>query len=353
MQHIMLRNADVEVIAGRDRSNANIAIANIGGYEHRFDAKSRVSRALDMMSADDLAARLTGGQYFFMEDDNGENQLIDFRDSQYDGFVHTDDSIEHLMEVLGATQGSRVRVHENTTSKNISLGRKWSGHNIVVPSYKDGGEFESELHFGWNPFIKTINSAFMLYRLICTNGMRGLRTFMNTKIPLVNRWEEHLEIANRQIQNKVEGMVTRRMTQMGAERATVAEVDLLTGHAYKRTQTVANSNELGKLQTLNRIIDIANPRLHLASVYKDEVFADKRLAAQMPAHISVFDLYNMVTEVRSHTSEAEDSTDRGLDKLSNDLVFDRKDLTQYASRFMLPRESEFSDPDAAFFGQMH
>ena len=345
----MIRNADVEVISTRNAANHPVALASINGLEHRFDATSRVSKSLDMLSADDVAARLSGGNYFFV---NGE--LHDFRDGHYNGFVHTDESIAHLADVLGFSEGrNSVRVHENTVGRHLTLGKKWSDHGITVPGYNDGGEFQSELHFGWNPFVKTINSAFMLYRLICTNGMRGLRNFMNTKIPLVNRWEEHLEIANRQIQNKVSGMVTGRMAQMGSERATVAEVALLTGHAYKRTQGAENVNETAKLQRLNRIIDIANPRLHLNGVYKDEVFTDKRLAAQMPAHVSVFDLYNMATELRSHTSEADGSSDRGLDKLSNDLVFDRKDLTQYASRFMLPKVSEFSDPDAAFFGTMN
>lgn len=348
MNYEMIRNANVSVIGSRNEKNHPIAIATIDGREHRFDATSRVSRSLELMTPSDVAERLSGGQYFFID-----GELIDFRDGHYNGFVHTDDSIDHLMEVLGASRDSHVHVHENVLSKEYSLGKKWSDHGIVVPGYNDGGEFQSELHFGWNPFVKTINSAFMLYRLICTNGMRGLRNFMNTKIPLVNRWEEHLEIANRQIQNKVESMVTRRLSAMGSERATVAETALLAAHAYKRTQSVENSKELGKLQALNRIIDIANPRLHLATVYKDEVFNDKRLAAQMPAHLSVFDLYNMATEVRTHTHESEDSTGRGLDKFANDLVFDRKDLTQYASRFAQPKLSQFSDPDAAFFGQIH
>jgi len=352
MNYEMIRNADVEVIGSRNAKNHPVAIASINGREHRFDPTSRVSKSLEMISADDVAARLTGGSYFFV---GGE--LHDYRDGQYmqnHGFVHTDESIDNLAEVLGFSGGrNAIRVHENTVARNVVLGKKWSDHGITVPGYNDGGEFTSELHFAWNPFVKTINSAFMLYRLICTNGMRGLRTFMNTKIPLVNRWEEHLEIANRQIQNKVEGMVTRRLSAMGSERATVAEVALLTGHAYKRTQGETNMSEAAKIQRLNRIIDIANPRLHLNTVYKDEVFTDKRLAAQMPAHLSVFDLYNMTTELRSHTSEADGSSDRGLDKLANDLVFERKDLTQYASRFMQPKISEFSDPDAAFFGTMN
>jgi len=348
MNYEMLRNVPVAVTAHRNQQNHPIAIANIDGREHRFNANSRVSKALELLTPEELSVRLSGGHYFFID-----GELVDFRDGQYKGFVHTDESIDHLVDVLGIGKDQSVRVHENILSTKYALGTKWSDHGITVPGYHDGGEFSSELHFGWNPFIRTINSAFMLYRLICTNGMRGLRNFMNTRIPLINRWEEHLEIASRQIQNKVDSMVTARMAQMGRERATVAETMLLASHAYKRTQCQGNRTVKNKIDALNRIIDIANPRLHLGKTYKEPVFKDKRLAAQMPAHISVFDLYNMATEIRTHTDEADGSSDRGLDKLSNDLVFDRKDLTQHASRFVTPKLSQWSDPDAAFFGQMN
>ena len=91
----LIRNADVEVIAHRDAANNPIVLASINGNEHRFAAASRVSRSLEMMAADEVAERLTGGSYFFIED-----KLVDFRDGQYsrnNGFVHTDDSINHLM----------------------------------------------------------------------------------------------------------------------------------------------------------------------------------------------------------------------------------------------------------------
>ena len=54
----MIRNADVEVIGTSNAGNHPIALASINGREHRFDAKSRVSRSLDMMAPDEVAARL-------------------------------------------------------------------------------------------------------------------------------------------------------------------------------------------------------------------------------------------------------------------------------------------------------
>ena len=346
----LIRNANVTVEPLKGENDHPVAKIIINGeHEHTFDQKSRVSKSLDVMEPEDLAKTLTGGQYMMVED-----ELYDFRNGHYDGFVHTDDSIDELANILGITQtgGTGIRIHENTVARNTALGSKWSNHGIIVPGYNDGGEFESELHFGWSPFVRTVNSAFMIYRLICSNGMRGMRNFMNTKIPVQNRWEEHLEISNRQIQNKVNTIVTDRYSAMGRERATVAEVNLLTDHAKKRADDLLVNTNPEKLERLRNIIQIADARRHLGKHYKDNVFNDSDLAAQHPAHLTTFDVYNMATEIRSHTDEADRSSNRAVDKLANDLVFERKDLTQHISRLTGPKLCTFSDPDAAFFGEM-
>jgi hypothetical protein len=352
MQTQLVRDANVTIESTRNEKNHPIAIATINDrYQHRFDASSRVSKSLDHMTPVDLAARLTGGQFFFVED-----TLVDFRDSHYNGFVHTDESIAHLQDVVGISRRADIsaRGQKNLVSNDFYLGSKWSNHEITVPGYQSGGDFTSELHFGWNPFVKTINSAFMLMRLICTNGMEGLSSILNSKIPLVNRWEEHLDIANMQIQNKVDGIVTRRLGQMGAERATVAETMLIAHHAQKR---LSEASRVGMDETarerLRNISNIAHPMPHLGHVYKSSVFQDKRLAAQMPAHLSTFDVYNMATELSSHTTETAGSSDHALGKFANQIVFDRKDQTSHVSRYTAPQLSSFSDPDAAFYGKLN
>lgn len=356
MEHKLLRSVPVTIDVGRTAEGAPFSIATIADtYQHHFDPKSRVSKALETMSPEDIADRLSGGHYFFVDD-----ELVDFRDGNYRGFVHTDKSIQHLVDTIGIvrkpdTSHGRhraMRVHKNQISRDIILGRKWSDHDIIIPAYKEGGEFNSELHFAWNPFISTINSAFLLWRLICTNGMEGYTSFLNSRIPLINRWEEHLDIANRQIQNKVDGMVTRRLTKMGTERCTVAEATLVAQHAQTRLAK-GNHDSENVRKRLRNIANIAHPVPHLGNVYRSNVFEDKRLAEQMPAHLTTFDLFNLATEVRSHSTEVEGSTHRALDIFSNRIIFDRKDKTQAASRFVLPQQSAFSDPDAAFFGTIH
>jgi len=353
MQHELLRSVPV-TIEGELVDGKAVAVATVNGtHQHRFDPRSRVSKALETTSPKDLDERLSGGSYFFVD-----GELVDFRDGNYHGFMHTDESIEHLADVLGITrrvagdENTRgLRVHRNQISRDIILGKKWSDNGIQVPAYREGGKFRTELHFGWNPFVQTVNSAFMLWRLICTNGMEGLTSFLNTRIPLINRWEEHLDIANRQIQNKVNSMVTQRLSAMGHERATVAETMLVAQHAQAR---LLNSPRRGDALTrLSSIIDIVHPVLHLGSVYRSNVFEDKRLAEQMPAHLSTFDVFNMASEIRTHSDEVEGSTGHALDRFCNRILFDRKDMTQAASRYTMPQQSSFSDPDTAFFGLIH
>jgi len=347
MQHQLIRNAAIKASATYDSKGHPIATININDqHEHTFDHTSRISKALGLMTEAELSHRLSGGNFFMVDD-----QLTDFRDGNYNGFVHTDQSIENLIKVIGMTD-DRVDHRSpmsHTTFGPVSLSSKWSDHGIVIPEYDEGGRYSSELHFSWNPFVKTVNSAFMLYRLVCANGMMGLRSFLNTKIPLVNRWEEHLEIANAQIQNKVSNMVTQRMSQMGTERATLAETIALATHAQKRLK---NENE-NNTDRLHSIVNIASPEMHLRDVYRDDAFTNMNVAKQLPSHLTTYDVYNMATEVRSHTNENALSTVAALDKLANGLIFDRKaNPNTSIDGKQAPSLNMFSDPDRAFFGDL-
>lgn len=348
LQFELCRNAKVRVTASRNSKNFPVATIVVNNqYTHTFEAESRVSRNLETMDVESLEKLMNGGTYFFVE-----NTLVDFRYGNYNGFVHEDESIEQLAKVIGIVEAKELstKLQDNLTSNKYALGTSWSKNEIHVPEYNDGGEFKSELLFAWNPFVKTVNSAFMLWRLICENGMRGITSFLNTKIPLINRWEEHLDIANAQIQNKVSGMVKRRLAGMGDQFATVSELQQIATHARKRYEKTMQG-EAGHDQ-LRTIIQVADPSLHLANVYREGVFKDKRLSAQVPGHLSLFDAYNLATEIRTHTRETDGSSMLALDRFANDLVFNHKDLTQHASRFATPRDASFSNHEQAFFGNL-
>lgn len=357
----LIRNAQVEVtpiITGTGKSRAVQAEVTINDkYQHRFPASSRVSKHLDVMEADDLAERLSGGSYFFVDAGLGE-QLVDFRDGQYNGFVHPDESIAKFMEVIGfqaraALPGHRTRRGHNEDGTQVVLRKVWSKDEISVPGFQHGGEFHSQLSFVWNPFVKTINSSFDLIRLICTNGMVGLTSFLNTKVPLLNRWEEHLDIASRQIQNKVNGIVVDRVQAMRAEQASVGECLLLEQHAYDRLYAPGAKTEDERARLL-ALMSAVSPSAHLGGVYQGSVFTNKSLAAQLPAHLTHFDVWNIATELRSHTSQSKKSSDNALDRFANGIMFDADEYSVAgANQLGAVRTASFSDPERAFFGQVH
>lgn len=351
----LFRDADVKVRQFTNSKGVNEAEITVNGeYVHRFKPSSRVSKHLDVMTPKDLEERMTGGSYFFVED-----QLVDWRDGLYNGFVHTDESIGKFMEVLGyQTQreqpwhrGGRGGAHSKRDGdSDIVLRKIWNESEIIVPGYQQGGDFTSQLSFTWNPFVKTINSAFDLVRLICTNGMVGLTSFLNTKVPLVNRWEEHLDIASVQIQNKVNSIVIDRVQAMSRERASVADCLLLEQHVYDRLHE-GGAKEPGEREQLLGLLAAVSPQAHLADVYKFGVFQDKALASQLPAHLTNFDTFNIATELRTHTSASKKSSDNALDKFANGIMFDNENH-HVGAKVSATGLASFSDPEAAFFGRM-
>ena len=354
---ILVSGADVDVTASTNQQNHPVAVANITGRdengrpyeaEHRFAATSRISKALDLMTPVQLSERLSGGHYFFI---NG--CLFDFRDGDYRGFVHSNDNIEAMKNVIGIDVVDSRSNNDNTQSSRYRLSKHWSTDNIVVPQFGEGGKFDSRLTFVWSPFNRNIRSSFDIVRLICENGMTGLSALFSAKIPVINRWEEHLDIASIQIQNKLNTMVGQRFMNMAEERATIADCLQLQSHAENRLESILNSGNLKTREQLRNIIAAVSPEVQLANFYKAPVFEDRRLGAQLTSHLTAFDAYNIATELSSHSSEGNGSTDFALDRFANALVFDRADRRQHAARFGAgPSTAAFSDPDAAFFGDV-
>lgn len=346
----LVRNAHVEVKQGEDNKHRPLALITVDGkYKHTFPHTSRVSKHLEMMTPDDLSHRLSGGNFFFVE-----NQLVDFRDGSYHGFVHDDNTVNVFMDVLGYQYRNGLKlahIAKKSTDEDspIVLRKIWDRSEISVPGYQSGGDFNSVLSFTWNPFVKTVNTMFDLVRLICTNGMVGLTSFLNTRVPVMNRWEEHLDIAARQIQHKVNNVVISRVQQMTLERASVGDCLLLEEHVLNRIQHA----ELDDVDRLYNILGAISPKEHLGDVYRDNVFLNKNLAAQLPAHLSGFDVFNIATELRTHTNPSSKSSDNALDRFANGILFDREDnYNASAKRLNAPRIAAFSDPETAFFGKV-
>jgi hypothetical protein len=353
-QYTMFHNAEVEVkpiVTNKGLVHAHIVVNN--QLEHTFNPSSKVSQSLSIarnpdemkLATQQLQDRMTGGSFFFVKD-----TLVDHRDGHYNGFHHNDASIDKLMEVIGYQEDvshlRRVGMRLNTTVSPIMLYKKWSVENFDVPGYIQGGAFSSGINFGWSPFMNFVKGIFEITRLICTNGMVGTSELINSKIPLQNRWVEHLAIANIQMQNKVQSKVADRLSEMVHNRATVNDLQLVTKHVRERLDDTVDVVESNILSNLVKIID---PIIHLSKYYTPAVFQDGAVCARLQGHLSEFDLWNIITEMYTHTTQSEDSTDGGLQRLANKMLFPNVDSTKGRIIDVVPLQSAFSDPDRAFF----
>lgn len=355
----MIRQADVKVVrelyipAGSKTAEPNVVAKIIVNdkYVHTFSPRSRVSQALQVMKPEDLQARLNGGSFFFI---NGE--MIDFRDNQYNeqgGFIHTVQSIEKLIELVGVRQISNRdrKALGIKTHGELVLSGVYNTQEIVVPRFLEGGQFQASLMYNWNPFHSDVKGVFELVRVICTNGMVGLCDSMNTRVPIINDWEQNLDIAAHQIQSRIGDRVKGRLEQMDGERATVAECQQLAEHAMKRlTQNEMPAKERSLLQTIYKVV---NPTFHMVKYYTNNVFGNRDVGAQMASHLSKLTAFNAATELYSHTQETDSSTGRALQLFANNMLFAaRNQGKKMLDGVKNVLSSPFNDPAAAFIGKM-
>lgn len=317
-----------------DNGDPNVTMNINGEYDFTFGRTSNLVDQLRTTPLEDLQDRINGGDFFIVED-----QLADWRSSQSGGFTHTDEAVGALIDNIGYTFNNRGEV---------ILSQQWGQNEFNVPGYNQGGEFSSRLSYNWSPFNKDIKSSFDLVRLICENGMTATTQWLNTRIPLLNRWEEHLEIAHRQIQNKVENKVSERFSAMSKERASVSDLMRVTRHVQERFKTAQTAEQAAQLRRLH---DAVEPQTHLGDVYHERVFDNGDVGKMVPGHLSTFDVYNIITELNSHFDDTKNSTANALNKFATELVFDYQDLTSAVGQQNQPVQAPFSDPETAFFGE--
>jgi hypothetical protein len=131
-------------------------------------------------------------------------------------------------------------------------------------------------------------------------------------------------------------------------RATVADVALMHRHVSERAKRAEDPTEKNMLNAMASIVSPAN----MIGFYRSETLGDKNITSRLPAHLTEFDLYNIATQVRSHTHDTTRSTTRALDMLSSNLMFGHNVEQQkaFAVTDNKIELSYFSDPETAFFG---
>lgn len=350
----MVHNANVE-LHKRDKS-VSVIINDI--FKTELDKKSAIFQALQNNDILDVQQRLSGGSYFVQasNDSTKNDELITYRNRDYKGFIHSDDNIRSLIEHIGVNHGKNRKHFRNTSSQHVQLSNVYSRENMnIITSGGDGTEIDSQLSYNWDPFQSHIRASYEIIRLICTNGMVGMTNFMNTKIPIVNEWTQHMEIASKQLQNKIGSVINTRVKQMtlSQSRASVRDCQRVVEACMQRYQNPLKTAE--EVRHIKAIGYAADPTLHLGKHYSSSVFNDKRLSEQSASHLTEFTLWNMLTELATHTAETDSSSNSALHKHANDLMFDRfmrKTVVNSSTGVSIAHNAKYDDIDAAFIGEM-
>lgn len=317
----------VEVIKTHRTSKAPVASIVVNDqFTHTFGERSSISQSLAFTSEQDVASTLIGGKFFFVDD-----QLLDYRNGQYKGFVHTDKMIATLYDKLGVRKMS----HNRNTSK-LAMVTDRGPQSFQVDHVGDGGQFDTYTNFMWSPFQQRLRTFVTLRRLICENQMNAVDTLVNKQIPLINHWDEHMAIAETQTHEIIRKLTCDRLESASTNNANLQQVLTL--------RNIAHDNQI---TDFDNILDLSV----LSGHYDLDVLSGHRansITRQYPSHISEFDAWNIATELLSHYTLSRESQN-SLNYLANVVLF--KEPNSYHNEVTPVTLSTSSDRDVAFFGR--
>ena len=317
-------------------------------YENSFIQK---------MDSSSLSEKFNGGTYVFL---NGE--LISYKDSSYNGFVRSSDQMKELSDVIGcsvSTNSNKSAVNglfnsfrQNTLSKGLFLGGKGQEFDLEIGELGEGGKFHNNLVHRWNPFSQNVIVSLETERLICTNGMVGMSSFVTNEVPVVNRIAEHIELISVQLAPQLNNILKHRFSDMSKNNISLSQLvrtnDLLSDRLNamdKNNKTP--ENEKSRFE-LSELIKMTDAKRTMSNIYDPSVFKSKEKSYGLCGDLSQFDVFNILTEASTHTKSTQENNNL-LQKQANSLVFDELESKKNIQSD-LPFCSD-SDHARAFFGR--
>lgn len=290
------------------------------------------------------------------------SEVVEYRPSGYKkngGFCRTEEDIELLAKYIGLKEIQNIRTGSQglfnefeRNSKNFGLVGSSKGFEIEIPHLKDGGHMVSTNTFKWSAFSSQIESHVSFERLSCLNGMVSRNPLLNTSINIQNEWEENLRIANKALNNKIVNLLETHFSKMAFSPASMTIVETINYHANERLKN-PNLDGIGQrtLSNIESITDVETMRRYLNIKYgKIKNFSDKNSVASM---LTMFDAWNLVTEMATHTPEYGSSNTKYLNNFANKIVFDNKNKMHISNSKLIAETPSFSwsDAERAFFGE--
>lgn len=295
-------------------------LLTVNDSQTTLNRRHPIAIASSLTTPEDAAASLVGGHFTFVEKD-GTTTLKEYRDSTYKGFIQSQDFLD------------RFGTDDTLQSRGFE--------QFDLPEFGLGGDFNLTTGFTWSAFSPNLQTQVAVMRLICSNGMIARNTLFEREVPIINLFDHHLDIAARQVIDVARRHITSRLERMGREHAMVREVDLVKTHIDKRIKQEPNN---ARLRGLSNAIEVYGD----VSEYYTQRAINEGITSALPSTISRFDLWNIATELNSHTHELIESTSSSLDRIATGLLFPKKDVEGViAAR---TAKTTFGSPERAFFG---
>lgn len=292
-------------------------------YRHDFDGRSGMYRKFINEETAVLEKSFINAPFVFITSGFGDYKLIDFRDNRYKGHIHTEDVLNRLGDVLGVTtkdksSGTLRRGWDRSIKDKYGfiLGSESTKLEFDVNG-QENNAFAATVSFPFDPFSANVGCFIGVERLICLNGMATSSPLFNYKIPILSNVEDNLRVAISQLSPTIQHDMKRYIEKLQHERASIAETQRTNCFVIKRIDTAIQSIE--ELKRLTILKDITDVQKHCTQ-YEKEIFEGFN-ASVFPSHLTRFDLWNVLTEMDSHTKETPESSHSMVQKYINTLVF--------------------------------
>lgn len=348
----VVKNANVKVDMKFDPKSERFLISIIvdgkyDTYHHTFNEKSQVAKMAGEVEFPILKEKLQNGTYVF-----SDGKLIDFRTSDYNGYVRSEDEINGLADKVGFSQqgkgskavnGDLLSVFSQLRHRNgVFLGGESEDFFMDVEGLGSGGAFKNRLVYRWSPFDKNIQTSIEVERLVCANGMVGMAPLVTRETPIINDIDRNLDIIDMHLRPEMSRILQERFANMANNRASVADVLEANAMIYDRLRNnQVSEHDFKVLQGLANVTKLD----HLQGVFSQNLFGSQA-AKTAPSDLTQFDLFSIMTEMSSHTASDQQGNQQAQHFI-NKVVFDTVKNEVSGS----VKVSQESDHRRAFFGE--
>lgn len=291
----------------------------------------------------ELKPEILEGRFFIVND-----QVVDHRFKSDLKFEHNTESVKALVDKLGFAQRSVElgrRANRNHRDAGSIVARATREAFEVNPLDSIGGQFDIHIGFNWSPFELDIHSVIEMWRQVCTNGAIAQSPILDNKIPMLNRWEENLAISDRVVRHSFDKLVLPRLAALPDERITLADVSELQRILGNMQQSKhLHGSSLMALAQMEEVVDSA--------WIKGSEKLKKNMLKFVPAPMTAYDAYNIVTEASTHHLGRDRNNHQAAAFVSS-LIFnaDRQRSSRTELDSLITDTNTFANPDRAFFAE--